>query len=128
MTAKVIEICSRTLTSLEHHKSEIPYTLLFMLRTLLDKSRGNSANLPVQAHEAPMIAELLAGVWLSNAFKWPESLGMEPAFKEEALTLGHLMTASRLVLETLLQCSKLPYSKDGHSTYNVAELNAFIQS
>ena len=52
-----------------------------------------------------MIADLLAGVWLSNAFKWPEPLGMEPAFKDEALTLGHLLTASRLVFETALQCS-----------------------
>jgi hypothetical protein len=53
---------------------------------------------------------------------------MEPAFKEEALTLGHLLTASRLVLETCLACQTLPLPKNGHRTYSISNLNAFILS
>ena len=75
-----------------------------------------------------MIADFLAGSWLSNAFRWPECLGMEPSFKEEALTLGHILTACRLVLETTLACSDLPYPTIGHCTYNITKLNMFIKS
>ena len=53
---------------------------------------------------------------------------MEPSFKEEALTLGHMLTACRLVFETALACRVLPYPIAGHRTYNITELNNFISS
>lgn len=53
---------------------------------------------------------------------------MEPVFKEEALTMAHLLTACRLVFETALSCETLPYTEYGHRTYNITQLNAFIAS
>lgn len=74
-----------------------------MIRVMLDKNR-ESHIAPIEDHEAQLIGDFFAGVWLSNAFRWPESLGMTPAFNEEALTLGHLLVACRLVIETALTC------------------------
>ena len=74
-----------------------------MIRLILDKGR-ESLSASIDENDAPLIADFLSGSWLSNAFRWPESMGMEPSFKEEALTLGHLLTACRLVFETALSC------------------------
>ena len=109
MTDKVIEICTNVLESLWKLRTEIPFRLRFMIRLILDKSR-ESLSAPIDENDAPLIADFLAGSWLSNAFRWPECLGMEPCFKEEALTLGHLLAACRLVLETTLSCKELPYA------------------
>ena len=125
MTAKVIEICTNIIDSLRALKSEIPFRLRFMLKLILDKGKSDAQ---ITESDAPMIADFLAGCWLSNAFRWPECLGMEPSFKEESLVLGHLLTACRLVFETTLSCSELPYPSNGHKTYNITELNAFITS
>ena len=122
MTAKVIEICTNIFESLWKLKSEIPFRLRFMIRLILDKGR-ESLSAPIDENDAPLIADFLSGSWLSNAFRWPECLGMEPSFKEEVLTLGHLLTACRLVLETALSCQELPYTKNGHRTYNLTEIN-----
>ena len=127
MTAKVIEICTNVFESLWKLRSEIPFRLRFMIRLILDKSREN-LSAPIEEREAPLIADFLAGSWLSNAFRWPECLGMEPCFKEEALTLGHILMACRLVLETTLSCQELPYTRAGHRTYNITELNGFIRN
>lgn len=103
MTAKVIEVCSNVFDSLWQLRKEIPFRLRYMIRLILDKGR-ESLTTPIEEVEAPLIADFLSGSWLSNAFKWPESLGMQPSFKEEALTLGHILLACRLVLETALAC------------------------
>ena len=73
-----------------------------------------------------MIADFFVGTWLSNALRWPECFGMSPAFKEEALTLGHLLLGARLVLETALCLGELPYPSKGHRTFNITALNSFI--
>ena len=103
MTAKVIDICTSVFISLKKLSSEIPFRIRFMISLILDKSREN-LSAPIEEKEAPLIADFLAGSWLSNAFRWPEVLGMEPCFKEEALTLGHLLVACRLVVESTLTC------------------------
>ena len=127
MTAKVIDICTNVLESLWKLRSEVPFRLRFMIRLILDKSRENLST-PIDESDAPLIADFLAGSWLSNAFRWPECLGMEPCFKEEALTLGHLLAACRLVLESTLSCRELPYNQNGHRTYNLTEINSFIRN
>ena len=97
-----------------------------MIRLILDKGRESPSAL-IDESDAPIIADFLSGSWLSNAFRWPECLGMEPSFKEEALTLGYLLTACRLVFETALCCQELPYPQNGHRTFNLTELNTFIR-
>ena len=103
MTAKVIEICTLIMGSLTALQSEIPLRLRLMIRLILNKGK-TQPSAPIDENDAYLIADFLTGSWLSNGFRWAECLGMEPAFKEEALTLGHLLTASRLVLETCLAC------------------------
>ena len=98
----------------------------YLIRLLLDKSRI-SYSAPIESDEAPLIADFLVGSWLSNAFRWPESLGMTPVYREEALTLGHLLIASRLVLETALACHELPYPTQSHRTYSISKLNQWIR-
>lgn len=51
---------------------------------------------------------------------------MEPVFKEEALTLGHLLVACRLVFESCMACEPLPVPLNGHKTFDVIDLNRFI--
>lgn len=125
MTAKVIQICGSILDRLTLLKDEIPLRIKLFIKLLL--SHGKQAGQEeITEDDAHLIADFLAGCWLSNAFRWPECLGMEPVFKEEALTLAHLLTASRLVIETCLACQTLPYPAHGHSTYKIKELNTFI--
>ena len=123
----MINICTNILDSLGSLHTEIPLKLKLMIRLILDKGKTQTGT-SISETDAYLIADFLAGTWLSNAFRWPECLGMEPAFREEALTLGHLLTASRLVLETCLACQTLPLPKIGHRTYCISDLNAFIQS
>lgn len=126
MTGKVIEICTQIMDSLYKLHTDVPFRLRFMIRLLLDKQSREPLT-AIEETSAPLIADFLAGCWLSNAFRWPEMIGMEPSFKEEALTLGHLLTACRLVIETALSCEELPYPSTGHRTYNITALNAFIR-
>lgn len=126
MTAKVIEVCSAVMASLFQHKAEIPFSLKYIIRVMLDKNRMNLIA-PIEDDEAHLIGDFFAGVWLSNAFRWPESLGMTPAFSEEALTLGHLLVACRLVIETALTCQELPFPSQGHRTYSISKLNQWIR-
>ena len=127
MTDKVIQMCTSILDRLTLMKHEIPLRLKLFIKLLLSHGKEASLDGQITQDDAHLIADFLGGSWLSNAFRWPECLGMEPVFMEEALTLGHLLTASRLVLETCLACQELPYPVNGHATYSIKELNTFIR-
>lgn len=101
MTDKVIEVCSMLLDNLEKRKAEVPIRLTYIIKLLLNEARDSFS---VDHQDARLIADFFVGNWLSNAFRWPEVFGLQPAFKEEALTQGHLMMACRLVLETAMSC------------------------
>lgn len=108
MTQKVLEICSLVLNNLESRKSEVPLRLTFMIRLLLDEAHHGRGAQPVDLKDASLIADFFVGSWLSNAFRWPEVFGLEPALREEALTQAHLLMACRLVIETVMSCGQLP--------------------
>ena len=104
MTEKVINICTLVMNSLEKHSSELPMRLTFMIRLLIDEEKDQIDFRALEPRQAHMIADFLVGSWLSNAFRYPECHGLKPAFKEEALTFGHVMMSCRLVMETMLCC------------------------
>ena len=104
MTDQVIEVCSCILDNLEKRTSEVPMRLTYLIKLLLLEARDGFFSLQVDISETRMITEFLIGAWLSNAFRWPEVFGLQPAFKEEALTQAHLMMACRLVIETTMSC------------------------
>lgn len=126
MTDRVIEVCSGILDSLHKRKSEVPLRLTYIIRLLLDEAHDGFDTGKIEIEDARIIADFFVGSWLSNAFRWPEVFGMQPAFKEEALTQAHLLMACRLVLETAMSCGKLPYAEKAHMTYNVTKLNKWI--
>ena len=123
MTEKVIRVCGAILDRLCSLKHEIPLRLKLFIKLILHQSCDGNSDHKITEKEAYLIADFLAGSWLSNAFRWPECLGMDLVFKEEALTLAHILTASRLVLETCLACDELPLPLNGHRTYDVRALN-----
>ena len=92
------------LDNLEKRVSEVPMRLTYIIKLLLMEARDSFFSLQVDISEARMIADFFVGGWLSNVFRWPEVFGLQPAFKEEALTSAHVMMASRLVLETTMSC------------------------
>ena len=103
MTTTVIDTVTEIVDNLIKMKQQIPFSLTFMLRLMLEKV-VDVQNQPITAQEAPMLADFLAGTWLSNAFRNPECFGMEPVFREESLTMTHLLSACRLVFETIMAC------------------------
>ena len=106
MTQKVIQICKELIDRLIMLEAEVPFSLKLFIKLLLRRSKDESSSgeFEVTQDDAHLIADFLAGSWLSNVFKWPEALGMQPVFKEEILTFGHVFTACRLVTETCLAC------------------------
>ena len=103
--------------------AKMPYTVRIMIKTIIDKVNLHGEQ-DIKVAHAKLITDLLSACWLSNGFRWADSLGAFPALKEEALLQGHLLQATRLVVETSLACSELPDVE--HPCFDITQLNNFI--
>lgn len=92
LTNAVKEMCSAFLEHL--FAAEIPFTVRSMIKIVYDaaKSKGTEVTNDEKVRQAAyLIADLLAGCWLSNGFRWAECLGATPALKEEAYLQGVIL-------------------------------------
>ena len=74
---------------------------------------------------AYLFGDFLASTFLSNAFRWPECLGLSPGLKEEANLQANIMQSMRLIFENCLTCTPLPVSTEIPS-YDINDINGFI--
>lgn len=130
MTNTVLSIVEKAMEALVACAGKLPSNLAAMLRIVLAKHREVEPGVRVEISrgEAYLLGDLLAGCYISNGFKWVECMGLTPPFKEESRTVGHLLQAARVLLESTLTCEPLPYTHKPQKTFKISRFNEFIAS
>ena len=80
-----IEICKKILKQLYKTVDKVPFDIRVMLRIVLSSIDGafdEETNL-VNEKTVYLMADLLAGCWLSGGFRWQECFGMSMTLKDE---------------------------------------------
>ena len=85
VTMSCIEICKKILKQLYKTVDKVPFDIRVMLRIVLSSIDGafdEETNL-VNEKTVYLMADLLAGCWLSGGFRWQECFGMSMTLKDE---------------------------------------------
>ena len=100
-----------------------------MLRTILSSINDafDSETKLVKEKTVYLLADLLAGCWLSGGFRWQECFGMSTTLKDEYSIAALFLQSTRLVFEHVLMLKELPAPKQING-FLVGKLNEFIRA
>ena len=99
-----------------------------MLRLVLSSIEGaiDPSLQLVDEKAAYVLADLMAGCWLSSGFRWQECFGMSTTLKDEYQLTALLLQSTRLVFEHTLMLKELPAPGKRINGFLIDEINKFI--